>query len=198
MKKVLSAKTATQWRKQPEKRGSGRPRRGRNFWKRLSFRDWGDAKHAKALCPPGRLLPAADSGGPKLLWAGLPFRLAGSTCPRPGPCHPARGTKPWGNPPPRTRHGSAQSSSTGRKLRVSRSRAAGSAVALPCGAAPCDPPGSQSRGSAQNTERGLNGLRTQTPPQTSLRKPLLGVGEGQLQRGLGARRDSRGLGCTLF
>lgn len=152
------------------------------------------AKHVKALCPPGQLLPAAGSGGPKLLWAGLPFRLAGSTCPRPGPCRPARGTEPRGNPPPRTRHRSAPSSSTGRKPRALGSRTAGSAVALACSAAPRGPPGSQSRGSAQNTEGRLSGLRTQTPPPTSLRKPLLGVGEGQPQRGWGAPSDSRGPG----
>lgn len=39
--------------------------------------------------------------------------LSGSTHPRPGPCHSAQGTEPWGNPPLRTRHRSAQSSFTG-------------------------------------------------------------------------------------
>lgn len=159
------------------------------------------AKHAKALCPPGRLLPAAGSRGPKLLWAGLPFRPAGSTCPRPGPCHPARGTKPWGNPPPRTRHGSAQSSSTGRKPRVSGSQAAGSAVALPCGAAPCNPPGSQSQGSAQNTEGGLNSLRTDAPTNIAEEAPARGWG-GSPAAGAGGHAGTLGgLGCfkkTVF
>lgn len=146
--------------------------------------------------PAWAAAPGTRQRGPQRLWAGLPFWTAGSTRPRPGPCHSARGTEPWGNSPSRTRHRSAQSSSTGPEAAgVGQPRGrVGHGTALQCHTA--QPPGSQSQGSAQNTEGQLNGLRTRTPPLTSLRKPLLRLGGGGVTAAgaAGASGYSRGPG----
>lgn len=100
----------------------------------------------KPCAPPGRLLLAPGSGGPSGCGR-LPFWTAGSTRPRPGPCHSARGTEPWGNSPSRTRHRSAQSSSTGP----------------------------EAAGVGQPRGRVGHGTRPAMPHRTASRKPVPGV-----------------------
>lgn len=134
--KVLSNTTAIQQRKPSERGAAEVPAVAETSGSGCPPETGETAKHAEALCPPGRLLLAPGSGGLSGCGRGSLSGQQAQHAHAQGPATRLEARSPGGTLPREPGTGVPRAAPPAWKLQASGSHAAGSAVALPCNATP--------------------------------------------------------------